>query len=79
MQCYANAHEPLVCTMRVGVKLDATCILPISNTHVMHVIHACHVFADRLDLPNASRTNKTFTSGLVRGARREASTAVAPG
>lgn len=36
-----------------------------------------HLFADRLDLPNASRTNKTFTSGLVRGARRQASPASA--
>lgn len=32
-----------------------------------------HALADGLDLPNASRTNKTFRSGLARGARRQAS------
>lgn len=55
------------------VGMYATCMSPTSTAQ------ACHVFADRLDLPNASRTNKTFTSGLVRGARREASTAIALG
>lgn len=37
--------------------------------------HACagRTLADGLDLPNASRTNKTFRSGLARGARRQAS------
>lgn len=36
-------------------------------------VHASHTLADGLDLPNASRTNKTFRSGLARGARRQAS------
>lgn len=48
-------------------------------TGIAHVSQVCHRRADRLDLPNASRTNKTFTSGLARGARRQASAEVAPG
>lgn len=36
-------------------------------------VSASHALAEGLDLPNASRTNKTFRSGIARGARRQAS------
>lgn len=36
-------------------------------------VSARRALADGLDLPNASRTNKTFRSGIARGARRQAS------
>lgn len=39
-------------------------------------LSARRALADGLDLPNASRTNKTFRSGIARGARRQASAEV---
>lgn len=57
-----------VCSLR---RLQGTAAL--QRSAVVPAVSARHALADGLDLPNASRTNKTFRSGIARGARRQAS------
>lgn len=45
----------------------------LQGSAVVPAVSARRALADGLDLPNASRTNKTFRSGIARGARRQAS------
>lgn len=74
------AHQ-LACPARVASKCTLPVWLQVTGAWdtlqrcVSSVAHVCtsRTLADGLDLPNASRTNKTFRSGLARGARRQAS------
>lgn len=49
---------------------------PLQRSAAVPGLSARRALADGLDLPNASRTNKTFRSGIARGARRQASAEV---
>lgn len=69
MLLLARGSGKPACAPSVGCGRRAT----LQQSAVVPGGSASHELADGLDLPNASRTNKTFRSGLARGARRQAS------
>lgn len=77
--CAYPLHAPhmgcvLILAHLLQESMRSLCGLRVLGVRV--VWYLCRTLADGLDLPNASRTNKTFRSGLARGARRQASAEV---
>lgn len=72
MLCVSLEHFALHTDQRF-ILARGSCKQACAPSVVVPGVSASHVLADGLDLPNASRTNKTFRSGIARGARRQAS------